>query len=1331
MPLTTDTEQNKEESGSGIQLSLTQERLCIFEQLFPKSAVHNVSIALRIDGPLDLSILESSLRYTVLRHPMLRTVFRIVDGETRQSVSLSNTTTLRVCDMSDCSPTDRRERAHQLAVEQSQRPFDLTASPLLRSFVFPIDREEYLLLFVSHKLVMDKESEELFVSELMSNYESLKTNGIPHSLEMRVSFSDIASQQRHDFQLQESEQRLQYWRNQLKGSLNSPELPTRRSPSSVRNFRSSFSCKQLSSDLSARLAKASQVEDTTLFAFLLTGFLCILYRYSGLENILVGTRTSLRNEGRWNDIGCFDTYLPTRVKFTNNLEFREVLKRVTETIEAGEQAAIPFEQILSVLNPELGASRHPVFQMTFEETSPRDKWTSYGIQATRVTSLLRFTEFDLAVSIRKGATVEVRIDYSSELFATSTIDQILEHLAVVLDRATRELEKQVSQIPILSIDEREQILVKWNDTQMDYPRQNLLHELIEAQVQRTPKSTAIQFEDRAFTYEELNGRANQLARYLQRLGIGSDTLVGVCMERSLEMVVALLAVLKAGGAYVPLDPSYPKSRLGFMLADSGLKVVVTQEPLLGIFSDFSVELVCVDRDWGGISSEDTKDKYSEVTPDNLAYVIYTSGSTGKPKGVQIPHRALVNFMESMKIQPGITEQDRLLAVTTISFDIAGLELYLPLTVGARVVIAERQTAMDGLALARHLTRDQITMMQATPVTWNLLLESGWKGKQDLKVLIGGEALTRELASRLVAMTASLWNMYGPTETTIWSTLAGVKPETETILIGRPIANTTTYILDQNLQPVPVGVVGELYIGGDGLARGYLNRPELTQERFIADPFHCGTSIYRTGDLARYMVDGSIECLGRADSQVKIRGFRIELGEIESSLATHPEVRQCAVIAQEDVPGNKRLVAYVVSHPHSTPDAKALELFLKKKLPLHMVPTDYFLLAELPLTPNGKMDRKALPVLTSSSRPKKEGFSEPRTPVEARMAALWAQVLGLERVSVTDNFFEMGGNSLLAARLFARIASEFGIELSLNSLYNSPTVEQLAAQIDAPIMKHSRHQLVPIQRQGRNSPLFWIPGGRAISVLGFRETALHLGSDQPVYGLESRLAEPGEQFEKTEKRAAEYLRLIQDVQPHGPYYLAGFCTGGLVVYEMAQQLHAQGEQVALLALVQAVLPEFPRTKYQKRRMKMQRTRYLVSSFFRFIATRAATKFIKVRHETQQEIHARVAKLMLGWIGTSSQLADQTQVDADSISNLYVPSPYTGDVDIFVAEDCFESAGIAPELDPRLGWRHLVSGTVRVHSLPGDHYTMLLGLNANQFANILSSRLAQREVLSPVL
>lgn len=892
------------------------------------------------------------------------------------------------------------------------------------------------------------------------------------------------------------------------------------------------------------------------------------------------------------------------------------------------------------------------------------------------------------------------------------------------------LEPGVLQAYALSSQERQRVLVEWNQTSVAYSGDSLLNELIEAQAERSPESVALKFKTSTLTYRELSGRANQLAAFLRGLGVGPDVLVGVCLERSIEMVVALVAVLKAGGAYVPLDPNYPKSRIGFMLADSGLKIVVTQGALQKLFAEDSVRLVRVDLDWDEISLQDANNSPSGARSENLAYVIYTSGSTGKPKGVQIPHRALVNFVEAMRVRPGLTAEDSLLAVTTISFDIAALELYVPLIVGARVVIADRQIAMDGRALARHLETEQITTMQATPVTWQLLLESGWQGNPGLKMLIGGEALTKELASRLIPKAASLWNMYGPTETTVWSTLAHVKSAQETILIGRPIANTTIYILDQNHQPVPVGDVGELYIGGDGLARGYLNRPELTQERFIANPFQEGARIYRTGDLARYSADGSIECLGRVDSQVKIRGFRIELGEIESSLTAHPEVRQAAVIAQDDVQGDKRLVAYVVPRPNATADAKDLEQFLKNGLPNHMVPRSYFFLEELPLTPNGKVDRKALPVLASNSRPKRLHFCEPRTPLEARMAAIWAEVLGLERVSVTEDFFDIGGNSLLAARLFTRIATTFGIELSLNSLFKSPTIEQLVAQLESPKIKRPRHQLVPIQSYGVKPPLFWVPGGRAISVLSFRETALQLETDQPVYGLESRLPEGGEQFERVEERAAEYLKLIKSVQSNGPYYLAGFCTGGMVVYEMAQQLKAQGESVALLALVQAVRPGFPTTRPERRRMRFQRKRYLATSFARFFGARLAPGFIKISRETRQEIQTRVAKLMLGWIGTSSQLADQTQVDADSVANRYVPSPYSGDVDIFLAEDCFESAGICQELDPRLGWRQLVSGNLRVHSLPGDHYTMLTDLNAKQFANALESCLRPRDNRSAV-
>jgi amino acid adenylation domain-containing protein len=591
-----------------------------------------------------------------------------------------------------------------------------------------------------------------------------------------------------------------------------------------------------------------------------------------------------------------------------------------------------------------------------------------------------------------------------------------------------------------------------------------IHQLFEAQVKKTPEAIAVVFEAQRLSYQDLNQRANRLAHYLQSLGVGPETLVGVAVERSLEMVVSLLAILKAGGAYVPLDPAYPQDRLTTMLADSQLPILLTQTPLLPQLPHLPyLKFICLDKvtytgnDEYGMTNDESGELIHPsslflhpYSSDHLAYVIYTSGSTGKPKGVQIPHGAVVNFLNSMREQPGLTEKDTLLAVTTLSFDIAGLELFLPLTVGAKVVIAGRDVVTDGPALARLLAESGATVMQATPATWQLLLASGWQNDAGVRLLCGGEALPRSLADRLLAISPSLWNLYGPTETTIWSTIFQVKPRQGPISIGRPIANTQLYLLDAAFQPVPAGTPGRLYIGGEGLARGYLHRPELTAERFIPDPFarQPGRRLYDTGDLARFLPDGNLEYLGRIDHQVKIRGFRVELAEIEASLSQHPGVRQVVVVASalpQDAQ-QKRLVAYYVSSLPTAPPPHELRRFLEEKLPDYMIPSLFIWLAALPLTPNGKIDRRALP--EAITRPQlQNAFVEARTPLEKRLAGLWAETLGLEKVGVDDPFLELGGHSLLATQLVSRLRQAFQVELPVRQLFEASTVAAMAEQIE--------------------------------------------------------------------------------------------------------------------------------------------------------------------------------------------------------------------------------------------------------------------------------------------
>jgi amino acid adenylation domain-containing protein len=727
-------------------------------------------------------------------------------------------------------------------------------------------------------------------------------------------------------------------------------------------------------------------------------------------------------------------------------------------------------------------------------------------------------------------------------------------------------------------DAGHELLSKWNGTHASYPNV-CLHEVIARQADQAPDAIAAIFENQALTYRELNTRANQLARHLQRLDVGPDVLVGICLNRSLDMLVGLLAILKAGGAYVPLDPEYPAERLAHMVEDSRLRVLLTQEELRAQLSALPAQLICVDSLRDTPAHESDANCFSGVTPENLAYVIYTSGSTGKPKGVQIPHRAVVNFLTSMQSRPGLSAKDVLLAVTTISFDIAGLEIYLPLTVGARVVLASRETASDGEQLRDLFASCKATCMQATPATWRLLLEAGWNGSKTLKILIGGEAVPRDLVNQLLDKSGSIWNMYGPTETTIWSTIHKMESADGPVLIGKPIANTQIYVLDQFLQPAPVSEAGELYIGGDGLARGYLNRPELTAEKFIANPFQddsfleetgFSARIYRTGDLARWQFDGNIECLGRVDHQVKIRGFRIELGEIETVLSQHSSVKQNVVVAKEAADGDKILVGYIIPAQKPAPAIAELRTFLKSKLPDYMLPSRFVFLEAFPLTPNRKIDRIALPLPERVELTPEKDFVRPRSSTESQLAKIWESVLHVRPIGLTDNFFELGGHSLLAAKLIRRIEQGFGKKLSIVSVFQAPTIEKQALMLrknnaaSANGHAHWPAGVVPVQPNGSNPPFFCIGYGAGPV---YRTLARHLGSSQPVLAIDPTLLDPAglNSSSNMEKVAARIAENIRKIQPAGPYYLGGVCGGGLIAYATAAQLLAQGHDVGLLAL----------------------------------------------------------------------------------------------------------------------------------------------------------------------
>ena len=773
-------------------------------------------------------------------------------------------------------------------------------------------------------------------------------------------------------------------------------------------------------------------------------------------------------------------FLPLRAHLSPAMKFSALLNQQKQKmLDAYDHQNFTYGTLVSKLGKRRDFSRLPLTEVRFNLDRVAPDINFSGLRVECQTNAKAFVNFDIVLNVSESDDgLALDCEYSTGLYDESTIARWLHHYQTLLLGFVNESDPTVATLPLLDEGEEQKILREWNATDRDFPRDQCVHGLFEMQAERTPEATAAVFEDDSIRYAELDQRSNQLARHLMRIGAGPGEVVGIYMDRSLEMLVALLGTLKSGAAYLPLDPSHPRDRIDFIVDEAKVPVLLTQSHLAVRVPKSEARVVCLDGDWELIARESDSKVSSAVGPRDLAYVIYTSGSTGKPKGVEVPHGAVVNLLCSMAGKPGMTGQDTLLAVTTLSFDIAALELFLPLIVGAQVVIASREVAADPVQLMARLESSGATVMQATPVTWRMMLDAGWNGRPLQKILCGGEALPRELADRLLKLRPSLWNMYGPTETTIWSSTGQVKPGEGRVPVGPPIANTQFYILDAQNQPVPIGVPGELCIAGHGVARGYHKRAELTRERFVTDPFRPDGRMYKTGDLARYLADGTIEFLGRLDQQVKLRGYRIELGEIESVLAKHPNVAQAVVAVREDEPGDQRLVAYLVAKNGALPGHAPLRDFAAEKLPDYMVPSHFVSLAALPLTANGKIDRKALPPplpekgerqsavrsyeLMAEAAPEKQI----PTPTESRLIEIWQAVLGVEAITAESDFFDLGGHSLLATRLLTRVEMSFGRKIKLATLFEAPTVRQLAAVLEGSDGKASVPGIINIQPRAR-------------------------------------------------------------------------------------------------------------------------------------------------------------------------------------------------------------------------------------------------------------------------
>ncbi len=1073
-----------------LPLSFSQQRLWFFDQFEPGTSLYNIPTALYIKGWLNVPALLQTLNEIVRRHEALRTTFASVEGQPVQVISFCLTLTLPIVNLEKLPKVKREVEVQKLIANEAQQPFNLATGPLLRCTLLRLTEEEHVLMFTMHHIVSDGWSMGILIQEVAALYEAF-SQGQPLTLpELPIQYADFAVWQRQWLQGEVLEAQLAYWKKQLGGSLPVLQLPTRPRPK-VQTFRGATQSFSLSANLTEALKTLSRNEDVTLFMTLLAAFKTLLYRYSGQDDILVGSAIANRNRKEIESlIGFFVNTLVLRTNLSNNPTFRELLGRVRETtLAAYAHQDVPFEQLVEELQPPRDTSHTPVFQVMFVlQNAPKSAIELPGLTVSLLETNKNTTNFDLTLNMEQtGDSLVGILEYNTDLFDASTISRMVGHLQTLLEGIVINPNQRLWQLSMLTPVEQHQLLVFNQNQSLQNPTSKIeqcIHQLFEEQVERFPGAIAVVFKDEYLTYRELNSKANQLAHYLQKVGVGPEVRVGICVERSLEMVIGVLAILKAGGAYVPLDPAYPSERLTFMLQNAQVSVLLTQKQLWQGLPVHQAQIIHLDTDWEQIAQlPQSNPVNSQLQPENLAYIIYTSGSTGKSKGVMIEHSSLVNaYFAWEKIYQLRTNATCHLQMASFSFDVFSGDLIRALCSGRKLVLCPRDLLLSPQELYSLMRKEKVDCAEFVPVVLrNLIqyLDSSQQRLDFMRLLIcgsdswsGGEY---QNFLRFCSPQTRLINSFGLTEATIdssyFETTAKNLPVDQLVPIGRSFPNTELYILDKHLQPVPIGVPGELYISGVGLARGYINRPELTAEKFIPNPFERSkfNRLYKTGDLVRYLSDGNIEFLKRIDYQVKIRGFRIEIGEIEATITQHPAVREAAIALREEIPGDKRLVAYVV--PLSA-DISALVLrsFLKAKLPDYMIPAFFVMLQELPLTPNGKIDRRALPTPDTTQLQLEEKISVPLTLVEEMLAGIWAEVLGIKKVGIHNNFFELGGHSLLATRVISHIRKALKVELPLRCLFESPTVAELAKEVERTTKAGLQLELPTIEHVSRLSKI---------------------------------------------------------------------------------------------------------------------------------------------------------------------------------------------------------------------------------------------------------------------
>lgn len=1324
-------------------LSFAQQRLWFLEQLMPGTAAYNIPAAFHMTGELDIAALEESLAEVVRRHEALRTTFQVLNEQPVQVISEAVPVQIEAIDLHGLEAADRESQIRFLSEEEAQLPFDLAQGLPFRVKLLCLGEQEHVFLLTLHHIVSDESSLSIFFQELARIYNARVTNTTPALPALEIQYGDYAVWQRQWLQGDVLEKQLAYWRRQLESAPAMLELPTDHLRSSIHTHRGEQYQFLVGNDLTGGLLRISRENKTTLFMTLLAVLQVLLGRYSGQEDVVVGTPVANRTRPEIEPlIGLFVNTLALRSHVSGTESFISLLHNVRrKSLEAFEHLELPFEKLVEELQPERDQSRTPVFQVMFVmQEHGRNAIQLPGLKVTPLPVRTGAAKFDLTCWIQDlgDGTLGGNFEYNADLFEVGTMVRMAEHFQQLARSIVAAPGQPLALLTLMSPEERNQVLYQWNRTAAPFPKQVLLHEAIEKQAQAAPEAIALTFGDASLSYVELNQKANQLARHLREKGIGPDRLVGVCFDRSVNMVIAILGVLKAGGAYVPLDPDYPPERLRYMITDSHLALLLTAGEVQALFSDFPVQSVDLETEWNTIAQYPNSNLDRAGDPANLAYVIYTSGSTGAPKGVMITHEGLMNYLswcqEAYTLDRGIGAPVH----SSVSFDLTVTSMYAPLLAGRTVVLAPAELKIENLTNTLQQQKD-FSLLKLTPAHLDVLaygLRAEQLAERARVLVIGGEALGYETVAawRINAPETRLINEYGPTETVVGCCVYEVQPLDPffgPVPIGKPIQNTTMYILDANLEPVPAGIAGDIYIGGAGVARGYLSAPALTASKFIPDAFSLkpGVRLYNSGDRGRYLSDGTIEYLGRADYQVKIRGYRIELGEIEASLAQHEAIREAVVVDHEDEPGQKRLIGYAVLKENDVerPSPAQLRDYLRGKLPEYMVPSVIVMLEKLPLTSNGKVDRKALP---KPVRPRNDG-EMPRDNIEMKLMFIWEDLLHVSGIGRRDNFFAIGGHSFMSIMMVSRIRDEFGFEVPLPAFFEGPTIENLANLIRKDYNYGQTSHLVPIQPRGEQRPLFMvhaISGGALCYLLLSRR----LGPEQPFYGLQAISAEDikGERCSSIEERAAVYIEEMKTVQSEGPYLLGGWSFGGFVAYEMARQLVEQGEQVALLALLD-IQPlnnpdeTDPETDTELLIMIARDSMQQAGQVFDI-------KFEEIRHLSRDEqiqcvLDSMVRFELLPPEVTVAQAFEFLQGQRRRHQSLrqYTVKPYPGKITLIRGVDLGKDTAHAD--DPTAGWSQFSPEQVQVYTIPGDHQNFIYLPYVDKLAEVLSFCLNPADVV----